>query len=387
MKTIIDNLNTVAGWAGAVGASIHGLNSIADYTFGNNTESIVFKFDALNSSVTKDYTEDVTDYSTLTFYIWSQNKYGSDFIKPDDFNYKIEIGAGNTFYIPVSYGMNQVTVDISSITSLDLLKITALHATTDYLIMSYCVASFDELPLDIFVGIQEQLESNRDDLIDPILLGTASGVIADTTIVLTDLPFIDDYASIKIDDGVNNEIHQLRIQENFTYSMTDLYNGESLLHDYIDANIYLYLPITYGRDSLEATIPGITLWGFEPEEMLHGFNLDTVYDSWADAGAAARREGHYLKWPISFDCEARQDEILSILSGVVRRFIGRKLVYINGRKFRVSFNSTPTEIRPTEFYDIIPKVTYMGEIEIREELWVRTNLAKTTAIDFQAIIQ
>jgi hypothetical protein len=239
------------------------------------------------------------------------------------------------------------------------------------------VVSKDEIPLDIFIGIQDGMQNYRDTL-DVYNLGTVSISSGSTQITLTDFEYINDYSVIKIDDGVNSEIHQLKRHDEFIYTMTGLYDGSSILNNYTNADVYLQFPIEYGRDTLEAIIPGITIWGFTPDHNPTSFELQDVLDTWTSSGPSERREGHYMSYPIQIDCEARQDELLAHLARIVRDFIGRKTAYINGKKYTLNFGGTPVEIRPTEDFDIIPKVLYQGIIEIREELWQRISLPLTT---------
>lgn len=378
MNRIIDNLNVITGWSGT--GTVHGLNSHADYIAGHNTASIVFKFDALNEYVEKIYGIDVTNYDILTVYLYSRNKQNSDFRKLSDFVYKIDLGSGKEYYLSAYPGFAHIIIDISDITSIDRIRITALHADEDYLIMSYVVVSKDEIPLDIFEGIKTGMEYHRDTL-NSYLLGTINCTAGNTSINLTGFNYIDDYAIIKIDDGINDEIHQIIRGNEGLFNLTDLYDGNEILYTYVNASVYLYFPVEFGRSSLEAIIPGITIWGFEPEEKLESFKLDNVLDTWKSSGVTERREGHYMNYPVQFDCEARHNEILAHLTRIVRDFIGRNFVWINGRKFEIKFDGGAIETFPTEHYDLIPKVLYRGTLEIREELWTRTILPYTGTIN------
>ena len=386
MKEVIDNLNVITGWSGSGGASIDGLNEHLDFVAGYNTKSIVFNFNGEDSYVEKTYGTDVSDYNELTLYLFSKEKRGYDFKKIDDFSYKIDLGTGKEYYLPTWDEFTFIVIDISSIDTIDRIRITALHDDDDYMIMSYIVTSIDEVPFDIFDGIKDGLETYRDDQ-DAFLLGTVNINSGDNTIDLSNFNFIDNYAVIKIDDGVNSEIHQLMNKNEETYEMSDLYDGNSIVNNYVDASVYLYLPIEFGRDDLEAIVPGIMVWGFEPEEVLNSFNIQHIVDSWSDSGVSERKEGHCMEYPIQFDCEARQNEILAFLAQLVRNFIGRKFVYINGRKFQLDFDGGAVETKPTDFYDVIPKVLYRGTVEIKEELWERRTLPITTTIDIQVTIQ
>lgn len=381
MKLLIDNLDSTTGWSASGGStSIYGLNDIGDYISGGNSKSLIFYFNGLNSYVEKTYSVDISDYEELVLHVWSQSKKSDGYYKESDFSYKIDLGVGKEYFIPVNKTFHHVVIDISSLSTIDRIRITSLHGDADYVLVSYALVAKDELPLDIFSAVKTEIESIRDEL-DPFLLGTVTSSIGDETIVLTNFDYIYDYSVIKITDGVNTEYHQIKNVKEFTYSLTDLYDGETITNNFSGASVYLFIPVEYeGRYQIEAIIPGITVWGFEPEQEKRTFDIQNVTDTWTSLGASERKEGVYFKHPLLLDCEARQYEILAYQTKIIRRFLGRKRLYINGRKFFIDFNGAPTLIEPTEHFDIIPKIQYPAILELREEMWQRTSLVKTTTI-------
>lgn len=386
MKLIVDNLNSVTGWSASGTGFIHGLNDHDQYISGYNDKSIVFGFANIGDYVEKTYGTDVSDYDQLTLYLFSREKQERGFRKPSDFHYKIDLGTGKEYYLSTWIGFTFITIDISNINTIDRIRITSLTDGADYIIASYLVVSKDEFPLDIFTGIKEGMEIYRDTL-ETFLLGTVDTTLNDSEIDLSDFVFVDNYAVIEITNGSVSEFHQLIRGHEGVFEFTKLYDGDRILYNFVNADVFLHTPVEFGRESLEAIIPGITIWGFESDQLLLSFGIENVLDTWTDSGAAERREGHYRRYPIQFDCEARQSEILARLSRVVRDFIGRRFVYVNGRKFRIEFDGSPIETRPTEHYDTIPKILYRGSIEIKEELWQRINLPLTSTINIQVMIQ
>jgi hypothetical protein len=389
MNLVIDNLDSTTGWSESGGStSVYGLNDHGQYIAGGLSKSLIFNFSGLDSYVEKTYDDvDISNYEELVVSVWSQQKKGTDFKQVSDFSYKIEIGTGNIYYLPVWRTFHHIVIDVSSISTLDMIKITALHDDSDYLVMSYMVVAKDEVPLDLFDGIKSGMETFRDTL-DTFLLGTMSGSANDETLTLTNFNFIDDYAVVLIDDGNNDETHQVRRNKEGVYFMTDLYDGSALINSYTNASVYLFFPIENGgRDTLEAIIPGITIWGFEPENLKRESELQSIYDTFTDLGASERQEGIYFRHPILLDCEARQYEIMAHLTKIVRQFIGRKVVYINGRKFHLEFSGAPVLQEPTEAFDIIPKIQYPAVLELKEDVWQRASLVKTTTINTSVTIQ
>lgn len=384
MKSVIDNLNVITGWSGT--ATIYGLNDHSDYIAGYNSKSLILYFNSLNSYVEKTYDEDVSDYDTLTLYLISRNKRKGLFNKISDFDYKIDLGTGKEFYLHTWREFTFITVNINDIDTLDRIRITSLHDDSDYLIISYLVVSKDEIPLDIFIGLQEAIEDYRDDK-DTYLIGTGNFISGDSTINLEDMNFVDDYATIKIDDGNNNEIHQLFRGKEGIFKLTDLYDGNTVVNSYNGANVYLYFPIEYGRETLEAIVPGITIWGFEPIEKLTSFKEEDLIDSWTDTGPSSRKVGLYMEYPIQIECEARQNEILAYLAEIIRSSIGRETFYINGKKSVINFDGGAQESSPDKDFNFIPKILYRGIVEIQEEIWERNSLPLITTTNIQVQIQ
>lgn len=385
MKKIIDNLDNTSGWTGHNGASIHGLNDHIEYIAGNNSKSLVFKFESVDSYVEKTFNEDLTDYKELIFWVYSAKKRGDFFRKTSDYFYKINLGVSKEYYLPTRNYFYWVRINISDLDTLDSIRLTSLHSDTDYIVVSYLLVNKDIFPLDIFQGLKEQLELEIQ-FTSLNSVGLVSCLTGDETIDFSSpVNFLDKYSVIKIDDGVNSERHHIQNRVTSTkFSFSNLYDGRVLLNDYTNANVYLEYPVEFGTSQKEIVLPSITIWGFAPEKIFLTNELDKFVDTVETTGTFQETQvGNYFNWDILIDCEVKEEfEILSILSEIVRKVISKKIVWINGRKGYVEFSAKVNEIYPNEFFDIVPKVQFPVNITIREDSYEPSTLVRTSLVDF-----
>lgn len=387
MKKIIDNITETTGWTGYNGASIHAVNSIINYIAGNNSASVIFKFDGTSSYIEKVYAENIESFKELVIWVTSTQKGVESYNKTTDFKYKIDLGAGKEFYLEARKDFYDVVIDVSDIDVIDRIRVTALEDGVDYLVLSYCLVSKDVFPLDIFQGIKEQGEYYIENFVDLKLLGTITSVTGDTSIdFVSPIAYLNRYGVIKIDDGVNSEIHAIAIESDCegSFVLGQLYDGPSLLNDYTDAEVYLYYPVEFGTTQKEIILPSITVWGFAPEKQLLVNDLDTIIDSVkpSDESFGVRQVGQYLKWPLMITCVAKEEwELLGEISEIVRALVGIKIIWVNGRKCYIDFSAPATEQYPTESFDIMPQIQYPVEVSIREDLYNRSRLPSTTTIN------
>jgi len=394
MKLLIDKMDSITGWTGSTPeASVHGLNQIPDYIAGlGNNASLIFKFSgALNQYVEKDVSFDLTNYDEIVFWIWSRNKKrkGYDYQNSGDFAYKIEFGTGDEFYIPTSYMFTDITINISGITTIDKIKITCLHNNEDYLIVSSIMAIKDELPLDIFQGLKEQLEYDiglhyskisSGVLNKGILIGSITGINSgDTSFILeSGLPYAEKYAVIRFDDGINSEMHQIEKTDGTEFFFNSMHDGVSFLNDYTSANIYLTIPVEFNLKEKEIILPGIAIWGMNPEEIFRGSKIEEKRDTFkTDESVMSRQDQAIFKYNILVDGEARHDYLIAQMNRVIRTMIVREFIWVNNKKIDIKPSGPSTYVDPIEGYNEIPKIQYELNLEVKEELWDRTKLVKT----------
>lgn len=377
MKLIVDNLDSLTGWFGT-NAVIHGLNDHEEYIAGNLDKSLIFKFSQLNGYVEKTLSVDVSDYEELTLHIWSQQKSKQKYESGSDFSYSLDLGNGNVYYLPVFNTFTDIVINISDVSEITKLKITALHGDVDYLLVNYCVVSLEEMPVDVMAGIKAQIEKYMSDYFsNRYPLGVITANSGDDSITFLDMPeYIERYACIKI----GSEVHQINSKDGKTFTFTSLYDGEKLLSNYSGAQVYLYMPVEFGRQlNMEILIPSITIWGLVGDPDITPLTqLDHVVDTYKTDGTVKERlEGIYIQYQFLIDAESRSDTVLAFLSKMIRNVLRRHELWVNGRRIYLSQNGTPSEI--SNFQDItIPKIQYLAHATIKEEIWEKENLVQET---------
>lgn len=390
MKLNIESFTSLTGWT-INSPSILALNEFKEYIAGiNNSSSLIAQFSSSDTTRTliKSLTPvDITNYEILTFNIWSENKgkqiYGRNVAS--DFNYKIKINATDEFYLPVYDSFTNIDINIKDITSIDRIEITALHEDFDNIILSEMIVEYEEMPIDLLDEMKSHIEFylNRNNG-KGILLGTISANAGDSTINTGDYDYLDRYAVVLIDDGVSSETHQLKeVDDNSSLAkLGDNYDGKIIKFDYTDADIYLTFPVYINPDERDVRLPGICLWGITPEPVLRTGKLDRFIETYnIDGSMIERIEGAVWRYLILIDCEARSSNLNAIMTKAIRDFGANEVVWVNGRKHEMDFGGTPTETRPPQGIDIIPKIQYQLSVEIIENIAPAEDLSKTETVD------
>jgi hypothetical protein len=253
------------------------------------------------------------------------------------------------------------------------------------------VAEKEELDLDVLLAVKEHIEYFLlKELGYGITVGQASGITGDTFISIPNDPkYLEKYAVIKIDDGVNNEIHQLDDVDGSMFNFNDNYDGSALLHNYTNANIILMFPVYLNPGQIEIRLPGIAVWGIDPDPVLRGNKLDEIVDTFKveTDNFKGRTDGQLWNYTVLIDIEARSTELLTIMANVIRKFIAYEVLWINGRYHEIYFSGRPTEQRALEGVDIIPKIQYSLDVETKQDIFSRVVIPKTTDININIEIK
>jgi len=389
MKLKIEDFTSLTGWT-INSPSVIALNEFSDYiaSLNYNTSLIAqFKSGDTIKTLTKSLSPiDITDYEILTFSIWSDTKgrqhYGRNL--ESDFNYKIKINDTDEYFLPVYDSFTDVNINVKDITSIDRIEITALYPGDDSIILSEMIVELEELPIDILNSVQEHLEYYLTQNVGKgILLGTISVSAGETEIPTGDYNYLDRYAVILIDDGNNSETHQIAsMDDNISVAIiNDNFDGKTILNDYTDADIYITFPVYINPDERNVRLPGLCVWGITADPILRTGKLDHFIESYkTDGSMTERKEGQVWDYLILLDCEARASSLIAVMTKAIRDFIGNELIWINGRKHEIDFNGAPTETRPPQGIDIIPKVQFQMTIEVIEQLAEAEELVKTIDI-------
>ena len=416
LKNTIDDLSTATGWTPGSGSGISAsVNGVPEFIAGLNIPgSLILTIPAgnLNKTIAKSYNIDLTGYNELVFHIWSREKqnHGDEYRLASEYAYKIDLQkitvvhavphvTHNYFYIPTFKGFNDVTLYIPQVGQLDNIEITALHNDEDYLILSNMVAVKDELPVDIFRGVKGQLAYEMNNKYASstggvngkgILLGKVSASAGDTTIYNIDsYGYLERYAVIMIDDGAGNtETHQLDNNDGQEYSFSSLYDGTVLLNDYTDASLYLLCPVEYGTAEREIILPGVSVWGMAPEEVLRTNKIEEMRDTFQPGDTVqSRLTPVTFQYIIILDCEARNNELLALMSLACRSMIGKQYIWVNGKKLNLYVEGSGEYIEPVEGYNEIPKIQYRTRVEVKEDIYDRSALVNTITNNLNVNLQ
>lgn len=393
MKKLIDSLNNLTDW-NINSPSELSLNEHSEFIAGLNNQSIMIKFDK-NDIVKKAYKVfsevfDVTNYDTLILNIWSQNFRKAGYNSSLDFVYKIKINNINEFYLPIFQTFTSINIGIEDIIEISQIEITALHNQTDYIIISEMVAEKEKLDFDVMNAVKEHLDYYiKKDLGDGLLITTASGIFNNSYISILNSPkYLEKYAVIKIDNGINSEIHQIDDTDGTIFNFNDNYDGKTLKYNHTNSNIILMFPVYFNPGQLEIRLPGIAIWGIDATPVLRGSKLDNFIDTYSVENATfkSRPDGQILNYSILIDIEARSNELLTTMANIVKKFIAGEVLWINGRYHEINFSGRPTEQRALEGVDVIPKIQYSLDVEAKMSIYDRIALPKTTVINLDVDI-
>jgi hypothetical protein len=394
MKLRIDRLNDITGWTISSPSTLSE-NEHQQYIAGyDNSKSIALNFSASDTtriaSKTLSSSIDVTNYDTLIFSVWSRNKSSYQYKSASDFNYKIKINSTKEYYLQAYPTFTNVNLGIEEVTEIDRIEITALHSEADSLVISEMIAETQEIGLDLLNEVKEQIEYYLFQAYDDgVNIGQGSGSQGNEYIVIPDNPkYIDRYSVIKIDDGVNNEIHQIVSCDTENFNFNSNFDGAELLHTYVGADIYLQFPVYINPGQMEVRLPGVAIWGIDPDPILRGSKLDLITDTFrvSEDDFKERKDGQILSYTVLIDIESRSVELREKMARVIRKWIAKEVLWINGRYHEIYFESKPIEIRGLEGVDIIPKIQYNLKVEIKEDLFSREIIPKTTDINIIADI-
>lgn len=387
MKISIDHLADITGWIINAPSTISTVN-YPGMVAGLNSSSLQIHFDKDDSVrvATKTLTPiDVTLYDTLVLSVWSAAKKSYAYNKPSDFAYKLMINNTAEYYIPTYYTMTDISIGIEGIDEISKIQITPLHSDDDWLYISEMVAEKQEFPYDVIQNVKEAIDyAIAKDYPKGRLIGSITAASGDDYITVTS-PYIEQTSVIYIDDGVNSETHQIDTGRDNKYTFKRTYDGPDLLHSYTDANVYMLYPVYYGVSENGIRLPGIAVWGFQPDPVLRGGKMETIYDTHSiDGTVKARTEGQIYNWPVQIDIESKSYEMIAEMSEYVRRVIAGEIVWINGRKHDIVWDGPGIETRPVLAVDTIGKVQYNATIEIIEDINERVIQPITTTVNVTA---
>jgi len=379
MNLVIDEFNSVTGFTAYNNATVVGTVEISDFIAGyHNTESVQFSFTDSGDYIEKDgLSIDVSDYSYVVCHFYSS------FNKNTSGLYTIAFNDSHEYEIDLFPYMIDQYFRLDEISTIEKIKITYYGTSFDRLICSHCLAVLDEIPVDIFISIQDLIETEITELIgNGFSLGTLDADSGDDEIALnqladTALTYIDRHSVIKIEDGVNSETHVLEDNDERYFKLADGLDGDEIVNDFTDANCYLTIPVRYGVNQQIYNTPSISITGYTPNPILRGGKVETVFNTKEDGSAYARKDDQIYEYMFQVACITRmENDILTFMSQLVRNVIARKILWINGQKYDISFNGEPEFIELEGYDSPIVGLIYIIKLEVKEEIWTNQKLVK-----------
>lgn len=356
MKVIVDNCN-VADWT-TQGASAHRLNDWPNYIAGDNKTSLVLTL-LPGAEIKKMFAIDVKEMSDFTFHYCILSGRGEVELSLNDGVLK--------YRLPEHRQFDDITFGIEELQQLTGISFRNNGSEPVQLIVSYIVASVDEIPLDLYVAVKEQLPELR------YPIGTMMGRAGSDSIKLqaASANYISaggKFSVIEIVEGEKRERHQLQTSDISHLQFTSRYNGNRLKNDYTNAEVFLVVPAEYGKHKQAISQPGINISGMESSILPIGERPDIEKFNWSTETEDRRKIGNYVKFTINIDCVALADEHLADMSNQVRAFIGRRYAWCNGKKLTIFGNEQPTYAEPTTEGDV-SCIRYTFYFQFKEEVW------------------
>jgi len=370
MTLDVETFETLTGWS-STGSMTVSQNAIPQFVALHKAASLLVNIPQGNQGkkITKTLNVPMAGMNEIVLSIWSRYKASNTYQQAADFAYSIQFSNGFQFLLPVLEGFEQVSFFVPGLATVTEFTITALTNDNDILLLSACVAVLDDYPADVLSGMQAEIKLQMaNETGQGVLLGMVSGTAGDSTLSLTGKNYVDRMASVLINDGTHSEVHSFDLTDEKNYRLSpNLYAGGTLLNTYVNAPLYLNLPVEFGRYEQDAVIPGVFLWKMAAEPVLRSSDVDTVFDTAAAGTWQSRRVPINENYRVLIDVEARHPKILAIMNRAVKRFLGLNVLWINGRKHTFQWTVPPTEIEPDQSVEQFPKVQYEVSIEVQEE--------------------
>jgi len=283
-----------------------------------------------------------------------------------DFNYKFKINNDNNliFYIPTLPDFDQMQTNITGIAEISSVEIIMTTENDDYLVISNVGIYQSLFPVDIYAGIKKELNlafANK-----YMFLGLITAQVDDLTMVLPNDIYLERYATIIISSIAGTEIHQIDEINAEYVSFLDLYDGKKMKFTHVDAEMRLYIPIVVGTSQREASFPSVTLWGADPELNSIDSDIQSVVTAYEENQFKIQNNGDCYKYTILITCHARHDEILQMMSTVVKYMLKRNHIWVNGFKIYIEQDGSAQQFDPTIPVEIEPQVQYRALVLIHE---------------------
>ena len=383
MTAVVDTLASATGWSASGGAAVLPVNTYPDFCAGDQASSLLFSFAAGVTPgaqyVQKTVTFDASLYDEMVFSVASLRgnlrSPVARFDEMDDFLYQIDFGDGRAYLIPTWRSFSQVTIPVAAFgtTAVTRIRITYLGDTADYLVVSWMIASKQDLPGDILSGVKDGLDAVATELFGlGIPVGKCTATAGDIQITLTgSYAMVQRYAVFYIYDPANgSEKHQLFEVNGPVGQLHSTFDGSAMLYDHTAAQVYLVITNQVGRTEQDPPLPGvvITSAGTNPVHLTHGF--DMFLRCWGPTGPALQQEGRKQRFIVLLYAVGVQEGGKAYAASVIRRWLSRFKVWVAGHRLDFVWTESSQPFEPGEAVELLPGEMYTVEVEVREDVWV-----------------
>jgi len=381
MNLVIDEFNSLSNFNAFNGANlVTPENEINEFIAGlTNLKSTQFEFANEGAYVEKDNLNiNVADYDYAVCHFYSS------YNKLSQGKYTITFNDNNIFEIKLNKYLVDQYFSLKDIAVITKIKITYHGEGLDRLICSHCLAVKDELPYDIFEAIKASLEYDLNKLFGKgLLLGSISASAGQSevsfkNIAYSALKYIDKYSVIEITEGDISERHVIEENDESFFKLGKLLDGKTIKNNFVDANVYLTVPVRHGIKHKEYNVPSISITGFDPDPILRGGKIERSVNTFEQDTAYSMLDEQIYVYTIQVaGIDRAESDIMALISSVIRTFIAREILWLNGQKYDIFFDGKPEFIELAEAANPITGLVYTVKFEVKEEIWQNIKLQKT----------
>lgn len=371
MKTVIDALDSTAGWSGPAGAEFT-LNQVPGFMSDYLQSSLLIHVPAgsAGKSFTKSVSVPLGSADEIVLSVWSRNLKRVNVRQPSDYFYRVTFDGSHWFMLPTNVNFETDVFGVNGWSAVTQITVVPTTDREDWLLLSGCYAVREEMPLDVLQAVVDGINHYALSMMPSgvPLAPTVTCAQGDEVLTLSSDDYLDRGAVLAVLDGGNTEYHQVGHRDGLTVSFTDRYDGRAMKHAHSGAAVSLWLQASLGSREIEAVVPGISVWGMAPRSSQDVQDTYEVEDSIGPDGAASLRRAPWMQeYEVIVDCEARTAGILALLSRVARRFLSSSRIWINGMANELPYPEPAVYVEPEESAVMIPKLQFKVMVEVHEE--------------------
>lgn len=332
---------------------------------------------------------DDKDRKLRNFGLWVKSNIegGSDFdtdtylarIKFEDLTPDAEVSV--EYYMPTPTAFDQVIFHNPGLARIDAVTIYC-KTTLLKLIISDLIAYTDQLPLDIYTAFTDLIKPIADER--RFVIGKVSAYSGATKIQIAGLKFATRFSVISF----NGEKHHIQEFDRKTGDISfwpERYDGDKVLRDANDADVYLEFPVLADVTSEEIAIPCISIGnGWEWEEAEVSDDGDIVVDSLKyDADPALQTvrsfsRGYSRKRMPMIEALSHHKSLDEVLDNILTLSLADSgCIYVNGQRTEFFAEKMQQADGRDAKADMVFSVSqYQVEISLTEEIWQEAGTIK-----------